>query len=104
MLDCFSEHCALTLDLKFSCSKKRSRKFESTDIELEELWEYYQDGLLQKKILGFENISAKYESNVEDYLQKDKELFPKIVIVIAEARLQVELVYALNAVAQYMNW
>lgn len=120
VLNCLDEHSSAMLDKRFSYLQSLRNMGDSSEKNLRAIWEYTQN------ILGFEFVEHKNSWRESGLAECDKMLVEKlcfsqelpdsnsqtlsekeviwITVTVLETKLQAEIIYALHAVTQFMNW
>jgi len=120
VLNCLDEQASLLLDNRFACLQDLRNSNDASASRLYAFWKYSQ------KLLGFEIVDNEKITSEFTLDEDEKELVYKLcfasdemddysisagdsvsmlnVIMVQETKLQSEIVYALHAVTQFMNW
>jgi len=118
ILNCLDEQSSLLLDNRFSCLQDVRNSNDASSRRLHAFWKYSQN------LLGFESADNENTVNGYDLDEEEKALTYNLcfisdqteeyslsdslstlsVVTVQETKLQAEIIYALHAVTQFMNW
>ena len=111
-------------------NEKSARKLQAfwkySQVRITNITEFLYSWLLCQQLLGFEFVANENAVNDEVLNEREKELVYKVcfrdeqtknssnfkkdslsiltLVTVQEAKMQAEIIYALHAVTQYMNW
>ena len=134
ILNCLDEQSSLLLDNRFLCLQDIRNSNDDSARRLHAFWKYSQVWIdkiiinltpfLFQNLLGFESADNENTVNGYDLDEEEKALTYKFcfisdqteeyslsdslstlsVVTVQETKLQAEIIYALHAVTQFMNW